>query len=180
MKTAWKMISWAAYHYFAQFLPAAGMPLGRLPKRIRYLLAKQIFKECGKNVHVGRKAYFQNGFDIVIGDNSDIGINARFSNDTTIGSNVLMGPDVVIIDNSHSFAERDQLIKKQGYERLKPIVIGDDVWIGTRVIVLPGVRIGTGAVIGAGAVVTKDVKPYTVVPGTPAHEIERRVSKRPD
>ena len=63
---------------------------------------------------------------------------------------------------------------QQGYYEEKPIVIGDDVWIGGHVIVLPGVHIGTGAIVGAGAVVTKDVPDYAVVGGNPARIIKSR------
>jgi maltose O-acetyltransferase len=65
-------------------------------------------------------------------------------------------------------------MNKQGIDVERPIVIDDDVWIGARVIILPGVHIGTGAVIGAGAVVTKDVPAYAVVGGNPARVIKMR------
>ena len=62
----------------------------------------------------------------------------------------------------------------QGFATEKPVLIADDVWIGARVIILPGVRIGTGAVIGAGAVVTKDMPDYSVVGGNPARVLKMR------
>ena len=65
-------------------------------------------------------------------------------------------------------------MRYQGGKEVAPVVIGDDVWIGSRVIILPGVKIGNGSVIGAGAVVTKDVEPYSVVGGVPAKLIRRR------
>ena len=64
---------------------------------------------------------------------------------------------------------------EQGSTEPAPVVIGDDVWIGRRAIIMPGVRIGNGCVIGAGAVVTKDVPPYCVVGGVPAKIIKKRV-----
>jgi maltose O-acetyltransferase len=63
---------------------------------------------------------------------------------------------------------------EQGYEGTRPIVIEDDVWIGARVTILGGVNIGTGAVIGAGSVVTKNVPPYAIVAGNPAKLIRYR------
>jgi maltose O-acetyltransferase len=63
---------------------------------------------------------------------------------------------------------------KQPFTATRPVVIEDDVWIGTRVIILPGVHVGTGSVIGAGSVVTHDVEPYSIVGGNPAKLIRYR------
>ena len=93
----------------------------------------------------------------------------------TIGSNVTIGAAVDILAENHQFADADVLINEQGVTR-KGIAIEDDVWIGNRVIVLDGVRVGQGAVLGAGAVVTKDVPPYTVVVGNPARVVGKRTS----
>ena len=65
-------------------------------------------------------------------------------------------------------------MRYQGMKERLPIVIGNDVWIGRRVIIMPGVKISDGCIIGAGAVVTKDVPPYCVVAGVPAKIIRRR------
>jgi hypothetical protein len=62
------------------------------------------------------------------------------------------------------------------WRRANQVTLGDDVWIGHRAVLLPGVKIGTGAVVGAGAVVTKDVPPFTIVAGVPAKKIRRRFS----
>lgn len=141
---------------------------------VRYFLVKRIFKKCGINVNVEHGAYFQNGFNIEIGDNSGIGVNAQIPNNLIIGSNVLMGPEILIIPSSHKFENKGQLIKDQGYEDPKQVIIEDDVWIGARAIVIGGIHIKKGAVIGAGSVVTKDVEPYSIVAGVPAREIKRR------
>ena len=85
----------------------------------------------------------------------------------------MMGPDVVILTNSHIFTDISLPMRCQG-ETVAPVYIGDDVWIGTRVIILPGVRIGNGVIIGAGAVVTKDIPDYAVVGGIPAKIIRYR------
>jgi maltose O-acetyltransferase len=174
MKRIIRIACWVIYHYFASYLPGSTMPLGKMSKKFRYFLVKRIFKKCGTNVNVEQKAYFQNGFAIEIGDNSGIGVNANISNDTILGNNVLMGPDVMIISSSHQYRSRNLLVREQGYETPRPVIIDDDVWIGARVVILGGVHIYTGAVIGAGAVVTKDIAPYTVVAGVPAKEINHR------
>ncbi len=69
---------------------------------------------------------------------------------------------------------REVIGEKLGHISKGPIVVGNDVWIGTRAIILSGVKIGDGAIIGAGAVVTKDVQPYEIVAGVPAKYIKRR------
>lgn len=90
-----------------------------------------------------------------------------------IGDDVLIGPFVLIHTGNHIFSDPGKTIRSQGSSG-KPIHIGDDVWIGGHAIVLSGVSIGRGAVVAAGAVVTKDVEPYTVVAGVPARKIGTR------
>ena len=89
----------------------------------------------------------------------------------------MMGTDVTVITRNHRFDRIDIPMMRQGFEEEKPVYIGDDVWIGDRVIILPGVHVGNGCVIAAGSVVTKDVAPYTVVGGVPAHFIKERFSE---
>ena len=75
---------------------------------------------------------------------------------------------------SHEFKDINIPINLQGAEKEKPIIIGNDVWIGTRVIVLPGVIIGDHSIIAAGSVVTKSCKPYSIIGGVPAKLIKMR------
>lgn len=86
----------------------------------------------------------------------------------------MMGPDVVILSGGHVFDRTDIPMRLQGGKKSRPTVIGDDVWIGTRAIIMPGVRIGSGVIIGAGAVVTKDVPDYAIVGGVPAKVLRYR------
>ena len=86
----------------------------------------------------------------------------------------MMGPDCVMLTRNHSFSRTDIPMNKQGFQQEKPIIIGNDVWIGQRVIILPGVTVGNGAIIGAGSIVTHDVKEYDIVAGNPAHVIRNR------
>jgi len=83
----------------------------------------------------------------------------------------------MIYTSNHRFDRTDIPMIDQGNTEPKAVVIEDDVWIAARAIILPGVRIGKGAVIAAGAVVTKDVPPYTVVGGIPARKIKSRVEE---
>ena len=86
----------------------------------------------------------------------------------------MMGPECMIYTSNHGMDRTDIPMWKQQSTEVEPVVIGNDVWIGARVIILPGVHIGDGCVIGAGSVVTKDVEEYTVVAGNPAKFIRKR------
>ncbi|MGN1026181.1 MAG: acyltransferase [Faecousia sp.] len=86
----------------------------------------------------------------------------------------MMGPECVFLPHNHRFDRADIPMNQQGFTEDTPIHIGSDVWIGTRVIVMPGVRIGDHSVIGAGAVVTKDVPDWAVVGGCPARILKMR------
>src|SRR6478672_9593886 len=90
----------------------------------------------------------------------------------SIGDNVDISPGVWILTDSHDM--NDPLFG----EVLAPVTIGNDVWIGSRAMILPGVTVGEGAVVAAGAVVTRDVVPYTVVAGVPARPIGSRSRSR--
>jgi len=109
---------------------------------------------------------------ITCGDNFYVNAHCHILGEITFGDNVLIAPKVIIWGRDHCY-KRDQLMNKQPYNR-KPIKIGNDVWIGACAIVLKGVTIGDGAIVAAGAVVTKDVEPYTIVAGNPAKMIKRR------
>ncbi len=110
----------------------------------------------GENVHVQRDCY------LWAGKKSKI----------TIGDNTMISPGVFIISDNHGIKKNQLMRLQDGVE--EDIAIGSDVWIGAFAIILPGVHIGDGAVIGAGAVVTKDVPPYTIVAGNPAKKIGER------
>ena len=127
--------------------------------------------EIGANVYVGHyailKGYYKN--TLRIGNETWIGQQSflHSAGGIEIGARVGIGPGVRIITSSHREAGRDVPILRSPLE-LAPVVIEDDSDLGTGVVVLPGVRIGKGAQIGAGAVVTRDVPPYAVATGVPA------------
>ncbi len=110
-----------------------------------------------------------------IGDNSGVGINCEIYGPVTIGKNVMMGPEVVIYTSGHKHNRTDIPMIEQGAETEREVNIGDDVWIGRRAIILPGVKIGNGCIIGAGAIVTKDIPDYSVAVGVPAKVVKNRL-----
>jgi acetyltransferase-like isoleucine patch superfamily enzyme len=119
----------------------------------------------------------EKGSELSIGDNvmlnTGVVINADCGGKIHIGNNVLIGPNVVLRAADHRFDRSDLLIREQGHEAGE-IVIEDDVWLAANVVVLAGVRIGRGAVVAAGSVVTRDVQPFSVVAGVPAVVLRMR------
>jgi acetyltransferase-like isoleucine patch superfamily enzyme len=93
--------------------------------------------------------------------------------DVSIGDNVLVAAHTSINTVSHNFERCDMPINDQGIY-CDPVTIHDDVWIGMNAVILQGVTIGRGAIVGAGAVVTRDVPPWSVVMGVPARVVSRR------
>ena len=170
-------IAFFLYYFVAKHLPVSNYPGGRFARWFRYILCRRLFAECGKNVNIERGADFSSGSTIRIGDHSGIGVDAWIRADLTIGKHVMRGPRVIIYGRYHNFDRTDIPMQQQGMGEFVPIVIEDDVWIGARAIILQGVRIGKGAIIGAGSVVTKDVPPYAIVAGNPARVVRMRVKK---
>ena len=140
--------------------------------KIRYWLGSRFVEKCGKNVNFEHGARFNP--ELSIGDYSGVGVNCLVSGRTYIGDHVMMGPDCIMYSYSHAYDRLDIPMDQQGFEDPTPIHIGDDVWIGARVIILPGVTVGSHCIIGAGAVVTKDVPDYAIVGGVPAKVIRYR------
>jgi acetyltransferase-like isoleucine patch superfamily enzyme len=138
------------------------------------------------SVIAGELLVFADRGQIVIGDDVFVGQHSRVWSglSVTIGSRVLISHGVNIMDSGfhdlsaskrhlqfqHIFREKRNAV---GDIDCREVVIEDDVWIGFHAAVMPGVRIGRGAVVAAGAIVTKDVNPYTIVGGAPAKAVGR-------
>lgn len=160
------------YHLIAKRLPPSYSSLKLGQTALRRFCGKLMLAECGKHVNIEQNAIFSP--NVTLGDYSGIGINAKINGTCHIGRYVMMGTDVTIIARNHCFERTDIPMMKQGFQPEQPVYIGDDVWIGDRVIILPGVHIGNGCIIAAGAVVTKSVRDYAIVGGVPAAEIGMR------
>jgi len=124
---------------------------------------------CGTRISCGFTGKINIGSDSLVDDYGYI----MSQKSVIIGNNVNIAAFCFIVDFNHKFTDISVPIDTQGYTS-RPIKIGNDVWIGAHVIILPGVTIGNGSVIGAGSVVTKDIPPYTVAAGTPAKFITKR------
>ncbi len=160
------------YYLIAKNLPPSysGIKLGQTA--LRRFCGKLMLKECGVGVNIEKNAYFSK--KVSLGDYSGLGVNSKIHGTCTIGKQVMMGEDVTIITRNHRFDRTDIPMMEQGFSDEKPVVIGDDVWIGDKVLILPGVKIGNGCIIAAGAVVTKDVPEYSIAAGVPAKVIKNR------
>lgn len=174
MKKIIRLFALVLYYGFAQYLPTQPVPGWRLAYALRQVLVRHIFDHCGKGIIVKRGAYFGSGSGIRVGHRAQIGHNSRIDHSVEIGDDVLMGPDVVIMTGGHAYLDSDTPINQQGAVSRKPVKIGRDVWIGTRVVILPGVEIGQGAVIGASSVVTKSIPAFAVAAGSPARVVKWR------
>ncbi len=152
--------------------------------RVLMHLYRHQFASCGRNVHfypVRSYFYYKT---IEIGNNVYIGPGAMFlASDSTIkiGDNVLFGPNTSIIGGNHSthiigkyMADYTLSDKLPGDDQ--PVIIENDVWIGSGSIILKGVTVGRGSIIAAGAVVSKKVPPYAIVGGVPAKILKYRWS----
>ncbi len=115
------------------------------------------------------------GEGLVVGNHSNIGPYNYIgcSGKITIGNNVMLGPRVSIYAENHVFDNPDLTIKEQGVQKMD-VVIEDDCWIASNVVITAGVTIGKGSVVAAGAVVTESIPPYAVVGGVPAKLIKSR------
>lgn len=105
--------------------------------------------------------------DVWIGDHTRIGLHNTIIGPVSIGDHVNLAQGITVTALNHNFLKRDQLISQQGIST-KKVTIENDVWIGANAVILPGVTIGTHSVVAAGAIVTKDVPPYSLVGGVPA------------
>lgn len=115
--------------------------------------------------------------DVTIGDHTRIGIHCTVIGPVCIGNNVNLAQGITVTALNHNFEDTTRRIDEQGIST-KPVVIGDDVWIGTNAVILPGVTIGQHVVVAAGAVVTKDVPDYSLVAGVPAKVIKQLAKSR--
>ncbi len=168
-----RVFFWIAYYLFARHLPRSNVLYSFGSREIRAFLCKRLFRKFGIKVNIEPNVLFFNLSKSEIGDYSGIGMNS-YVGTIKIGNDVMIGEELFAISKNHEFKDISIPMRIQGFQEDRPIIIQDDVWIGSRVTLLPGITIGKGAIIGAGSVVTKDVESYSIVAGNPAKIIKRR------
>lgn len=110
--------------------------------------------------------------DVIIGDHTRVGLHNTIIGPVTIGNHVNLAQSITVTALNHNFEDSQKRIDEQGVST-QPVTIEDDIWIGANAVVLPGVKIGHHSVVAAGAVVTKDVPPHSLVAGVPAKIIKK-------
>lgn len=152
------------------FLSRLRKAIGR---RYRYCYYSLILGSFGKKSSIRPKAFIEDPHNVFIGDNTTINeyaiIQGNVNAKVVIGNRVSVSYGAVILTASLIIGSDPS---QRGHKQ-KDVVIEDDAWIAARAVILPGVKIGEGAIVAAGAVVTKDVESYTIVGGVPAKEIRK-------
>jgi maltose O-acetyltransferase len=161
------------YYFFASHLPNSNYPMGRSFSKVRVYLLRGFVKAAGKKITVESNVFWGDGRDIELGSHVQVNEDAWIRN-VKIGDHVMIGPRTMILNYGHNTDGPGPMIF-QGIRKYDQTVIESDVWIGAGVIVLPGVKIGTGSIVAAGAVVTKSCEPFSVIGGNPAKLIKKRM-----
>ena len=169
----WNLI----YYGFAIYLPKSNFPVfGKFSKWLRNKCAHRMFAVCLDDVNLETGAYIGSGKSIYTYGKCGIGKNFKCHNFSIIIKGcLLMGEDVLFQGGVHDFSNPDLRIGANQTRHKSRIEIEDDVWIGARAIILNGCNhIGSHSIIGAGAVVTKDVPDYSIMAGNPARVVKFR------
>lgn len=176
-----RLIGRILYVGIGKHLPMSGARISFGSRRFRQFCAHLILDHCGKWVNIDKGTTFAS--DLKLGEGSGIGANCSIPSGVTIGDQVMMGIDILMFTNEHGHDRLDIPMGQQGRTEISPIVIGNDVWIGSRTLIMKGTHIGNGAIVAAGSVVTKDIPPYEIWGGNPAHFLRSRLPEgipRPD
>jgi acetyltransferase-like isoleucine patch superfamily enzyme len=179
---------------------------GKLGRLLRYTVYKKRFKSCGKRVSIPQAVFFKGLENIELGAriafspynsifaesgsyeasikignnvsfNRNVMINADIKGTIIIEDDVIVGPNVVIRASGHRYENIHKPIREQGHHKGR-IVIKAGTWIGANAVILPGVTVGKGAIVAAGAVVTKNLNDFDIVGGVPAKRIGSRLVNR--
>ena len=171
-KALTRVSNWVADFKLMILRPFADFPI-YFVRRFAFRLAGVRIGQ-GTKIHIGARFFQPSGVSIgrgsVIGDHAFLDGRAPL----TVGDHVDIASQVMVYNSEHDAESADF------HAVNSPVAIGDYVFIGPRAIILPGVTVGRGAIVAAGAVVTKDVPPFVIVGGVPARPIGTRKLKNPD
>lgn len=168
-----EMASRLLYHFVARHLPSSSVPWSFGSRQARVHLARVFAPGIHPTANIEHGASLTST-QLTVGARSGIGIDCWVQGPLTVGNDVMMGPECRIFTQNHASSDAARPMRDQGFEAPEPVVIDDDVWLGARAMIMPGTRIGRGSIVAAGAVVTKDVPPFTVVAGVPARPVRQR------
>ncbi len=143
--------------------------------QIRSFVFRFLFKKRGKGFFTYPGVRFLHCYNIEIGDRCSLNYNVILNGRgrLVIGDDFTCGPGVIVWTVEHHFRDRTRKVLEQG-EIEQQVTIGNDVWCGAHSVILSGVTVGEGTVVAAGAVVTRDTEPYSIVGGVPAKVIDYR------
>jgi maltose O-acetyltransferase len=173
-----RRLALALYYAFTSHIRSSDNP-GTIGARLNRLVVKRIFRRCGEGVNIRPRVYFGSGRNISIGNHSMMGQDSIIGStaEVVIGNDVMMGPEVLIYTSNHGM-EAGIPMRLQPLKSA-PVRIGNDVWIGARCIILPGITIDDGAVLAAGAVVATAVPANAIMGGVPAKVLKYRAKAEP-
>lgn len=167
------------YYGILNHIPSQSPYCPKILKHFKQNLLHKLNQNISVKSNICSRVYIGNLENISIGKRSGLGKNFKMHNVTLkMGCDIMIGPDVTIMGGGHRFDDITIPMIDQGDLPRTSLKIEDDVWIGTKALILAkGQTIGKGSIIGAGAVVTKDVPPYSIVAGNPAKIIKYRDKK---
>lgn len=148
-------------------MPPSHVPWSLGAQRVRNSLARRFLVDVHPTANI-EPGVGLHSTDITLGPHAGLAEGCWVQGPVRIGAHSMIGPETRIYTINHAHSRTDVPIQEQGFEAPRPVVIEDDVWMGARCMVMPGVTIGQGSIVAAGSIVTKDVPPYSVVAGVPA------------
>lgn len=172
MRRLARVIALFFYYSFVCYLPNYAFPAGRLFNWLRIQCLRNIIA-IGTRCRVMRHVYIGDGNGVEIGNDCRINEAVRLDH-VKIGNHVMIARECILLGKMHEFKELTIPMEQQGNIECDHIIIDDDVWLGLRVIVMPGVHIKKGCIIGAGAVLTKSTEENGIYAGVPAKLIHKR------
>lgn len=174
MRMILRVAAYAIYYGIAYRLPENHWAGGRVWNAIRVACARHLLRGCGKDIHIDRRVNFGKGNKLTIKDHAGIGQDSRIIGDVTLGEYVATGFGVVITAYDRDLSRLDVPMVQQHVGFDAPVVIGRDCVLFAQSVILPGVHIGEGSIVAAGAVVAKNVPEFAVVGGNPARVVKWR------